>query len=248
LKNLVAVVALLGGLSAAFVVSAEIPPVMYANLDFDRTYPTWVDATAAVGSDGQLDKDLFHPDHLLVLEHLLETPEDPETGCILMEEVFESWINPPDRSSVSKAANHSALVFFGKVLSISQGFDRGVPGHMVEISPEQVLKGAAELETYYVFLPVGEVQVGPHNICKKDYRYPQPIPEPGDELLLMVPRVAEAEPYLDLVYSTSFALLPQEGGVYLSKEYEETDTEQLKSAADLRNEVRLAVQATGDER
>jgi hypothetical protein len=230
--------------------AGEIPPILYANWDYiDNSYPTWVRADAAFTSSGELIEKVFHPLNAQGLRQLLALPPDPEHGCIAITERFESWVNPPDRGSLRQAVLHSELIFRGEVVDRAYGFDRGWPGQLLRVEPREVLLGKAVLDGYYFFVPVGTFQAGSYELCKTDYRYPEP-PGRGDEVVLMLPYAAGPdEAFLDLVWETSILVLHRDGAVGVPARFDLYDGEHTtREPAPTRRRVLALVRAAVDKR
>ncbi len=174
--------------------------------NIDKTYPTWVSAAAATQADGSLDSGLFHPVLLDDLQRTLTTPVDPVKGCIPQAEVFQSWTSPPDVSSLESTFRSSGRVLRARVTGRETGFDRGVPGQLFQAERLETYKGGDDLTTVYFFLPVGRVKAGKVEICKTDYRFPH-LPEVGDEVVLMPPKLVIGEPLLDIPFEQGFLVL-----------------------------------------
>ncbi|MCP4545505.1 MAG: hypothetical protein GY835_03430 [bacterium] len=208
-----------------------IPPIIYPNWDdIDRTYPRWVSAEAAIAPSGELNRDLFHPQNLILLDDFFATPIDPDLGCIPVAEEFVSWVNPPDRSTLHKAIQTSELVFVGEIVDRDFGFDHGIPGQMLGVVPREVLKGES-LQEHYFFLPIGNLSVGRFKICKTDSRCPPKLPVVGDEVLLMVPRIHDPrEPLLWLVYPESIIVLKEDGSISLPDRFRLQESESASSS------------------
>lgn len=198
----------------------EIPPILYTSLTTqDRTYPTWVSAEAAVDADGNLTEELFHPHAVRALEDLLTT-SPREDGCLQLGNVYESIVNPPDRSSLAKATRGSDLVLLATVVSREYGFHFSEAGQLIAVRVDEVLRGEAERGEYFLFLPVGHFEAGPYSICKTDSRYAAP-PDIGDEVVLLLPEVENpSEPYLDLVWGTSLVVIEESGRVRVPRAFE----------------------------
>lgn len=214
----------------AFCVSAvqaegEMPQILYVS-NADAPYPRWVAAEAAFDSRGEVITDLCDPGSCIILKSLAETPPDPVKGCIEREEAYELLWDPPDRSTFSKSVKNSQLVFFGKVVNKAFGFMGGTPGQLIRVAPTRDFKGVRVLDHYYFFFPVGNFMAGGYRICKIDRSYPI-VPERGDEVLLMVPRLEDPnEPLVDIWGGEGVVLVhkkPGEGGdgeVHFSRSFQ----------------------------
>lgn len=238
-------------LQASSAVNVEIPSILYANWDYiDKAYPTWVSLEAAFTSSGELVEEVFHPHLLRQVQEILKTPTDPKRGCVPIGPVYTSWVNPPDRSSLTKAARQSETVLRGQVLAAAPGFDRGTAGQLFLVHPEEVMEGGSVPSRVLFFMPVGEFQIGERSYCKEDYRFPEP-PQVGDEVLLLIPeRTGPEEEFLDLQYETSLVVLPEVGGVRVPEIFSKSEgpeaQEQLQSRSDVLQAVASALGATNE--
>lgn len=208
----VLVCALVGGLNVAptmAVSEVTIPPVLFATLPHvDNTYPIWVSAEAAISAEGELIAELFHPHLHSRLRSYLQTPPDPAKGCIPVAKLIGDPINPPDRSHLGGAIEHSSVVLLGEVVARDFGFERGLPGQLLAVRPLRTYKGDTRLDHYYFFMPVGRFSAGPYTFCKTDNRYPDP-PELGDQVLIMAPTREETGPYLNIEDANSLIVFDE---------------------------------------
>jgi hypothetical protein len=222
----------------------RFPEVLYST-DPGVQSPVWISADLAIDPSGVIHEKLYSAPERSTIESYLTEPD--ADGCFRVAEYFESPVDPPDRSSLDRAAKHSDLVLIGRVTAAAYGFHSFVPGQLLRIEPSQVLHGEALLDFYYVFFPVGEFSAGPYRICKVDSRYPRP-PDIGDELLIMVPDThtrSLADPYLELDEASSVVAIPREGAVRLPPVFrdpaEKGSTPVFKSKAELVAAVRKAL-------
>lgn len=218
------------------VVSAHIPPILFARLPHrDPSFPVFVSASTAIDEDGEIDTSLFSEEAVERLERLLAA-FDPASRCIVVEEFYESVVNPPDRSSIEKAARTAALIIVGEVVGRDYGFQHFLPGQVLRMRLERVVKGSAKLDHYLVFLPVGTFTAGPHKFCKTDYRYPK-APELGERVVLFIPAVdSPREPFLDLRSESSIITVHRNDNVDLPSIFAD-DFEPLDLAALTAEEV-----------
>lgn len=198
------------------VTESEIPPVLFTTIEkFDPNYPTFVAGGAAFDADGEINRTLFHPH---VVENLLTLlREEPVAdGCHVLGEVHYDEIDLPARFTLEKTIERSPLILIGQVTDQEYGF-RGIQaGQLLAVTVEEAIKGAAPLDTYYIFVPVGEFVAGPHRICKHDPNYASP-PAVGTRVMVMVPRLIRdaSEPYLDIANAEGLIVFEEEGAVRL---------------------------------
>lgn len=196
-----------------------IPPVVFVQLPLrSLDHPMFVSASVAITDDGELNTDLFAPDVARIINRYYER-HDPVRGCITLDEFYEEWAGSADRSTIEKAAQTAELVLVAEVVGRDYGFQHMIPGQLLRVRPERVLKGTAPLAHYLVFLPVGTFQSGPYRFCKTDSRYPEP-PEIGERVLLLVPVGGDPqEPYLDLRTEASIVTVDAGGKVDLPQPF-----------------------------
>lgn len=197
-----------------------IPPVIFVQLPLRTAdFPMFVSAAVAVTDEGEFNADLFAPSVLRMLDRYPDR-FDPVAGCIVLEEFYEEWAGSADRSSIEKAAQTAELVLTAEVVGRDFGFQHMVPGQLLRVRPERVLKGQAPLSHYFVFLPIGTFESGPYKFCKTDSRYPEP-PGIGERVLLFVPVVgASDEHYLDLRTESSIVTIVGDGSASLPRPFE----------------------------
>lgn len=197
-----------------------IPPVLFVQLPLrSADHPIFVSASIAVTDDGDFNTDLFAPSVLRMLDRYPDR-RDPVAGCIVLEEFYEEWVGSSDRSTIEKASQTAEVILTAEVVGRDFGFQHMVPGQLLRVRPERVLKGQAPLSHYFVFLPIGTFESGPYKFCKTDSRYPEP-PEIGQRVLLLVPAMGSTEEhYLDLRTETSIITIGSEGEVDLPQPFE----------------------------
>lgn len=227
---------------SAEVISPDIPPILNSSLH--RTGPTFVSAGVAIDASGELNATVLDEDSLRRLGTHLDNYRRgalERTDCVPYGPVWVSRVNPVDRSSLRAAARTSQLVLEGTVVGRDYGFYEGdIPGQLLKVATERVMRGDSQLDWYYVFYPVGEFEAGPYTFCKTDDRYPAP-PEIGDRVLLLVPEPGEpGEPFLPVEAAESIVVLGKSGEARLPKSFGEGE-ERRWSRSKVLSEVRAAV-------
>ena len=154
-----------------------------------------------------MDSKLFDQDDSRLLQGFIDTPPG-SAGCVSLENFYAGSVNSKDRSTLAKAAQSSKVVLVGKVRDIGFGFRGPTPGQLVEIAPEGFLAGKLPKQPYYFFIPVGRFTVGETEICKTDTRWTQ-IPEIGDEVVLMLPRLTGTVEQPEHITGDNFLYLDQ---------------------------------------
>ncbi len=221
---------------------AEIPSLLYVPMeDMDPNIPFWVSREAAIGPDGKLATEFFHPIAAELLNSTFSEPARPENDCNLAwEEVYQDWVNPPDRTTLDKLLQESEFVFLATIVDREFGFDRGIPGQLFEVVPKESFVGQLRLSSYYFFLPIGTFDVGPYKICKSDKRFPEYIPNEGEDVLLAIPQYAQPktdEPFFDLVFDESIITIKPDGKLSLPDIFRRSVNTTLRPFPDTRDAV-----------
>lgn len=186
----------------------------------DSSYPFWVDASMVLNADGSLNTSLLNPSAVLILQDLRANA--PELGCLAVGHAFVGSGSSPERNTPEQAARNSRLVLLGTVSEKAYGIGGDLPGQLLRIVPDEIIKGKPRnVPAYFVFLPVGTFKIGSLEICKTDEFYPEP-PAVGEQVLLFVPdswgwQQNEDDPYLNLkgesgittIHADSTVSLPQ---------------------------------------
>ncbi len=149
--------------------SGHLPKIHYVPSDSLRTFPIWVDASMVLNRDGIINPLIEKPEGQAFLRSLLASPL--ENGCVPQDMVIVDLVNPPNRGSIEEATRNSRLVILGKVTERAFGVYVYLPGQLLRVAPEQILKGEPrEVPAYFVFMPVGNFKIGSVPICAKDSR------------------------------------------------------------------------------
>jgi hypothetical protein len=186
----------------------------------DSNFPFWVDASMVLNADGSLNTSLLNPSAILILRDFRANA--PEHGCLAVGHAFGGSTGAPERNTPEQAARNSRLVLLGTVTEKAYGIGGDLPGQLLRIVPDEVIKGQPRnVPAYFVFLPVGTFKIGSLEICKTDESYPEP-PAVGDQVLLFVPdswdwQQNQDDPYLTLkgesgiitIHADSTVSLPQ---------------------------------------
>ncbi len=202
--TLLVTAAIMGSLFLPPLEGQTLPEILYSS-DPYLEYPIWISAAAAIDPSGKVHQKLFHAGAKNIINSYFVSK--PHGGCFSVEEHYDALVDPPDRSSLGKAVEHSSFILVGRITAAAFGFHQSLPGQLLQVEPSEVLQGAALLDQYYIFYPAGTFAAGPHIICKTDRRYPR-IPEIGDEVLLMIPETHSlTDPYLELGEASSIVVI-----------------------------------------
>jgi hypothetical protein len=226
-------------LSAGVKVDEEMPRALQTQRQ-DQAVRVWVDSRDVVTEAGQFNEDAFLTDPIAarMVKSVISSPM--VGGCVSLGPTQISRVNPPARASVPEAVKTANLVLLGRVIGRSYGFFGGVPGQLLKLLPEEIVKGSGDRpDAVFAFLPVGEFSVGNTRICKSDNSYAKE-PALGDRALVFsaTPLGAKRE-ILDPVDDGGLLFIPREGTAYLPKRYL-NDKQAIPSASDLLGLARAA--------
>ncbi len=106
--------------------------------------------------------------------------EEQLTNCRPVGPVHDIMAPPP-------ALETAADALLGRVVDRSYGYHGMVLGTLLRIAPEKTFGFAARdrRNGYYVFVPVGDFQIGNESICKTDPAYPGPLPAVGQQVVVL---------------------------------------------------------------
>jgi hypothetical protein len=157
-------------------IAAPIPLILY-----QAAYegPVWV-SESAVSSDAGLLARTLPPG----LEEVIRDWPDP-AECI--EVVVHDDARPAEAAeSFADEVKRAERIVRGFVVGRESGFFQSRPGTLLRLQPQETLHGESRVDDQFVFVPVGEVQLGEKKMCSVDPRFPF-VPEVGGELLLVIP-------------------------------------------------------------
>ncbi len=108
-----------------------------------------------------------------------ETAQLPR-GCHTIRPDSDLSAPPPDVDSASGAV-------LGMVVDRSYGYHGMTLGTLLRVEVQRSFGSAARTgrQVFFVFVPVGVFQVGNERICKLDPRYPNALPEVGQETVVI---------------------------------------------------------------
>ena len=202
----------------------HLPKVHYVPSDSWTTSPIWIDASLVLNRDGSINTSLIPKDQAeWDLKPLLAMPL--KNGCVPAGAVLQDIVNAPDRRSVEEATKNSRLVILGKVTEKAFGVEVYLPGQLLRVVPEEILKGQPRsVPAYFVFMPVGDFKIGNVPLCVTDNRYPD-APKVGDQVLLFVPedepdwRAKQNEPFLELLDDGGIVTIHSDSSVSLPAKF-----------------------------
>ncbi len=119
-------------------------------------------------------------------------------GCEKVVAFHDRWdgARVENPATLTDMVDWAELVVEGTVVGSTGGFMSGLPGRMLEVSVDRVLKDSPdfEAETLFVFYPSGEVVVGDRRLCREAQSLPVP-PQQGDRVLLFPRRLPAHSDY-----------------------------------------------------
>jgi hypothetical protein len=142
----------------------------------------WIPAENAFTLDGKPRNALITPDTARLLDWLSKAPI--RDGCTQAGPVFidRAWATP---ATLAGAISEARVVLLLKVVDRTHGFFMGIPGQLMHLTVEALLKGqSGGVTDYYLLYPVAQFDSGPFRVCKSDERYAAP-PNPGDRLIYL---------------------------------------------------------------
>jgi hypothetical protein len=168
---------------------ALAPPELIHIPNAGTQYPAWVAAEKVLTPFGEVDPLLFSPADRSTIKGYLRLPA--HEGCIRLGQELEvekttAGIQKPARQTLNSMAKSAGWVFSATVTARAAGFNGSNPGTLLEITPNETLKGPQNRSgVHYVFIPVGTISVGGKKICKTDERYAA-LPNVGERIVLFV--------------------------------------------------------------
>lgn len=191
--------------------AGTVPDVLY--LHGNRPFPSWVAAEKIFTPEGTLNSTLLSPAARYGIAKAMELPLQGD--CILVTDQGESGqlVEGPDskpRNDLASTTRSSDWVFTARVTARASGFNGSVPGTLLQIVPEDVLKGPKNrVGEHYVFMPSGTVKAGKLKFCKSNPKYSD-LPEVGERVLLLV--------NLTYINQGKFLLTGNESGIITIRE------------------------------
>jgi hypothetical protein len=209
-RNTKAIFILLGLLMlGAFASSAEeVPRLLYA----EKGQPaTFVRLDAVFTPEGRIDPSLFSSSEADTIRAYMQLPE--EKGCVRLRGLIRDYVNARPLSSTEEASQKAKLILVGVVKAQAQGFSGSEAGTLLEIAPQEVLKGAPRKaeSSNYVFFPIATFNLKGRSYCASNPDWPA-LPEVGDRLLVFIRNHSpSSNSYLPLLDGTDVIVLRSTG-------------------------------------
>lgn len=198
-------------LTAGLAARAEVPSTLVVD-----GHTVFVRSDSALTPNGEVDAALFSGADANAIRLYMSLPA--ENGCVRLRGSIRSYPNMGPLSSLGEAAHAARFVLHGTVVARAHGFSGSEAGTLVEVQPDEVLKGSRRGEsTYFAFFPVGTFTLGGRSYCAFNPDWPS-LPATGDHLLLFIRRELPSSGYLPLLDGTDVVVL-REGVAELPPRY-----------------------------
>ena len=160
-----------------------MPELAYDPVFGDK--PHWISEDLLLDSSGQPETSLLDEANQFLLNEALAAADVPEGGCFHRINKIPAT-ETLGQDTLEKTLGLAQWVFSAEVTGTQPGMGQTLPGTLVRFEPKRIFLGPEDRRgPHFIFVPVGEVQLGDRAICVSDIRYPH-LPEVGDEILLMV--------------------------------------------------------------
>jgi hypothetical protein len=198
----------------------RLPKAHYVPSRTTQPYPFWIEKSMILNPDRSVNTDLVSPSGAAEIDALRRTPA--KDGCVRIGAEPEDAMGVPSRGTIEEGTRNSRLLVLGKVTERAYGFKGYIPGQLLRVVPEEILKGVPrDVPAYFVFIPVGAFHLGAMPLCKTDDRFADP-PQVGDEVLLFAPAGPDRhddtrEPFLELEDENGLVTIHSNDGVSLPR-------------------------------
>ncbi len=173
--------------------------------------PAWVDASTAVTPAGTVNAEVL-PEHGDGVAALLALPQT--YGCVVVGPITQDRPFTRQRASFEDLIIHSHAVVLARITGKAYGFWAGIPGQLLQVTPERVFGTRLTRVHYYYFVPVGRFRAGNTTICKTDSRYATPA-EIGSDVALFVDQPADRDNKLFVLEPEDVVGINQDGSLRL---------------------------------
>ncbi len=229
MKKLLALVLYAIMISAPMVAAREagkIPDVLYVfGSQKAGRPPIWVASEKVLTPAGTVDPTLFSLADRHSIAQTLTSPTKGDCISAFDQVAIETVVEGSNlRLDLADAVRDSGWVFTARVTARASGFSGPFPGTLLQVMPENVLKGPQDrLGKHYIFMPVGRVRIGNTELCATSQRYAN-LPEIGERVLLLVDLVyVNQGDFLLTGNETGIITLHQDNKVSLAERYRNSD-------------------------
>ena len=156
-------------------------------------YPMWVSIEAAAPDGETLVEQWFWRSSLRAHEYFMSRPEEPETGCTIVDIHYDAY-------GALESPEDAKLVARVRVIHAEVGFGWGSPGTLFRGEVIEILKAQEAHQDRQIldfFAPMGRIPIGGRVLCPRDSRFPDL--RVGDEAILLADEVfARDEPMISI--------------------------------------------------
>lgn len=161
-------------------------PIMYVTRLGSRvsSLPRWV-ASDAAAYEGQLSADWFSEPSLRAVDYFTSRPEEPETGCTVVDPYYDLY-------GEYETPESAIMIARVKILQAEPGFGWGAPGTLFRARVLEMVRSPERHQDRQIldfFAPVGRVPLGDKVLCPRDPRFVTLVV--GDEAILLVHQLYE---------------------------------------------------------
>ncbi len=196
--------------------------------------PAWVDASIAVTPMGTVNGGVL-PEHGAGVATMLALPQT--NGCVLVGPMVQDRPFTRQRGSFEDLITHSRAVVLARVSGKAYGFWAGIPGQLLQVTPERVFGNRLTRVYYYYFVPVGTFRVGSTTICKTDSRFATPG-EIGSNIALFIDQPADRDNKLFVLEPEDVVGINRDGSLRLPATLAQSADTKIWTKSDLVDKVR----------
>ena len=198
--------------------------------------PAWVEASIAVTPVGTVNGEVL-PEHGAGVAALLALPQTNGNGCVSVGPIIQDRPFTRQRGSFEDLITHSRSVVLARVSGKAYGFWAGIPGQLLQVTPERVFGNRLTRVHYYYFVPVGTFRVGNTTICKTDSRFATPG-EIGSDVALFVDQPADRGNMLFVLEPEDIVGINRDGSLRLPATLAQSADANIWTRSDLVDNVR----------
>lgn len=196
--------------------------------------PAWVEASIAVTPEGTVNREVL-PEHGAGVAAVLALPRT--NGCVSVGPMIQDRPFTRPRGSFEDLITHSGAVVLARVSGKAYGFWAGIPGQLLQVTPQRVFGNRLTREHYYYFVPAGTFRVGNTTICKTDSRFATPG-EIGSDVALFVDQPADRDNKLFVLEPDDIVGINRDGSLRLPATLAQSADTKRWTKSDLVDKVR----------
>lgn len=141
--------------------------------------PDFVAARRILLPSGKFDKTLLSDRDIEYLRTFLAMKA--KNGCVEVDWI--SSVEDPGPMTLDKLVRERQHIVIGRVTGLSPGFEHGLPGTLLRIQSEEILKGGAIPGAVFAFYPQGEMWIDDAKLCRSNPQW-GPMPDLAEHVLL----------------------------------------------------------------